>query len=91
MASGYVETGYIRFSTVEPKRFEFVGVRMKGQGTIAVETIDRDGAAASIVSLDLGASGSDYSLNRSTSETILALRFTLTQASTTSGPTLNSW
>jgi hypothetical protein len=91
VASGYVRTGQIRFNTVEPKRFEYITARVTDGGTVGIETIDDTGAATSVVTIDAGSSSPDYPLDRPISETSLALRFTLNQATATTGPTLTSW
>src|ERR1044072_888521 len=64
---------------------------MAGLGTVGVETVEEDGTTTSVVTTDVGNAGEDYSLTRSEGETALGLRFTLNQATTTTGPTLLSW
>lgn len=91
VVQGYVQTAYVRFNTVEPKRFEYITARMTGAGTVGIESVDEAGVASSIVSIASGSSTPDYPLGRVTSETVLGLRFTLNQATATTGPTLTSW
>ncbi len=90
VTSGWLRTGQIRFNTVEPKRFEYVTARIKGAGTVGVETVDSDDVETSVVTLSADLT-SDYQLLRSEGETQLGFKFTLTQATATTGPTLSSW
>jgi hypothetical protein len=91
VTSGTLRTGYIRFNTIEPKQFRYVTVRMaNANGTVGVETYDRNGSAVSVVTVT-EYDNSDYDLGRTTSEEYIALRFTLNRESATVGPTLNSW
>lgn len=90
VTSGWVRTGLIRFNTVEPKRFEYVTARVTGAGTVAVETVDAADTATSIITL-AASLNADYPLQRPEGETSLGLKFTLTQGTVTTGPTLSSW
>ncbi len=88
--SGWLRTGFIRFNTIEMKRFQYVSVRGNGAGGIAVETYDADGDFNGIVTLD-GLRADDFSLGRAASDEYLALRITLSRSATTAGPWLRSW
>lgn len=90
VTQGWVRTGFIRYNTVEPKRFELVKTKILGSGVISVEVVDENETATSVASLDASL-GEDYQLYRNGPEVALALKFTLNQASATTGPTLASW
>jgi hypothetical protein len=54
MLSGYVKTGFHRFATLEPKRFDSVRVNMDGtSGTVEVIRVDASGAELSLFTLDV--------------------------------------
>lgn len=92
VTSGYMRTGYIRYNTLEPKQFRYVTMRQAdANGTVTIETYDRNGATASVTAID-GYDTADYDLNRSAADEFLAIKFTLTRdANPALGPTMQSW
>jgi hypothetical protein len=90
VTSGWMRTGYIRFNTVEPKQFSYVTARGTGAGAIVIESYDSGGTTNSVATID-SFLDQDFSLGRSDSEEYLALKFTLTRDTATTGPTLRSW
>jgi hypothetical protein len=90
--SGTLTTGYHRFATLEPKRFESVKVRASGTGgTITVSRVDQNGSVSSLHTLDVSADHeAEIGLGLSTPMEAVGLRFTLTRSATdvTLGPTL---
>lgn len=91
VTSGTLRTGFIRFNTLEPKQFRYISLRMAdADGSVSVETYDRDGATTSVVTVT-EYDPQDYDLGRTSADEYLSLRFTLTRESATVGPTLNSW
>jgi hypothetical protein len=94
-ASGWLETGYIRYGTVEPKHFKYLqttGLIAEGDG-IGIETIDTSGAVYNLLSLDTNTLAEDVKLSRPVGkQEMIALRFTLTNGSpVTDYPTLQSY
>lgn len=89
-AQGYLDTGFVRFDTVEPKQFRYISARLKGQGTASISTVDRNEVETGVVTID-ETSTQDYDMGRTVPEEYLGLKFTLNQASATVGPTLTSW
>ena len=69
-ASGWIETGKIRYGTVEPKFFRYINVQCTtGQGdTIDVYTIDKNGQELSIASLSEGLSNQDVLISSPSSK-----------------------
>ncbi|MFF3363578.1 hypothetical protein [Streptomyces misionensis] len=55
-ASGYLQTGRIRFNTLEPKIFKFVSVKTPAalMGSVGVSVIDPGGAETSILTISQG-------------------------------------
>lgn len=84
-ASGYIDTGAIRYNTMEKKHFKLVKVRIASPfaGTVAISTISKDGSVSSIITVGSAASADqDFSTNISTSQEQLAFRFTLGRSTT---------
>ena len=78
-SSGYLQTGKIRYGTIEPKFFRYVNVQCTtGQGdTIVVATIDKNGLENSIVTLSEGLSNQDVLIvTPSTKQEYMAFKFT---------------
>lgn len=85
VASGYLDTGAIRYNTMEKKHFKLIKVRPKlpWNGNIAVSTITKDGNVNSIITLTSDAmSDQDLGTNVNTSQEQLAFRFTLYRSAT---------
>jgi hypothetical protein len=83
VAQGYIDTGAIRYNTMEKKHFKLVKVRIASpfEGTVAISTIAKDGDIASIITVGNAASADqDFSTNISTAQEQLAFRFTLARS-----------
>ena len=77
--TGWLETGKIRYGTIEPKFFRYINVQCTtGQGdTIVVSTIDKNGLESSIVTLSEGLSNQDVLIvTPSTKQEYMAFKFT---------------
>jgi hypothetical protein len=80
VAQGYLDTGAIRYNTMEKKHFKLVKVRIASpfEGTVAISTIAKDGDVASIITVGSSASADqDFTTNISTAQEQLSFRFTL--------------
>ena len=80
VSSGYIDTGAIRYNTMEKKHFKLVKVRVTSpfEGTVAISTIAKDGDVSSIITLgSAGSADQDFTTNIPTSQEQLAFRFTL--------------
>lgn len=96
VSTGWLQTGFIRYSTVEKKHFKLIKPRVKAQmyGTIALASVRIDGTINPIITL---ASSMDYntdiSTGVSTPQEELAFRFTFAPEATdtTKGPELNGY
>lgn len=78
--SGYLDTGAIRYNTMEKKHFKLIKVRLTSpfQGTVALSTISKDGSVASIITIGSEASADqDFTTNINQPQEQLAFRFTL--------------
>jgi len=87
VASGYLDTGAIRYNTMEKKHFKLIKVRVTSpfQGTVAISTIAKDGDVASIITVGSEASADqDFTTNVYTAQEQLAFRFTLGRSTTDS-------
>jgi hypothetical protein len=83
--SGYIDTGAIRYNTMEKKHFKLVKVRIASPfaGTVAISTITKDGAVSSIITVGSAASADqDFTTNITTAQEQLAFRFTLGRSTT---------
>lgn len=89
VATGYLQTGYHRFGTLENKKFQTIHVRGSGNGgALAVSKVTDTGAVVPLYTLDLSQRDSaDITLRSDAPMERLALRFDLT-ASGESGPTM---
>ena len=77
--TGWLQTGKIRYGTIEPKFFRYINVQCTtGQGdTIVVSTIDKNGLENSIVTLSEGLSNQDVLIvTPSTKQEYMAFKFT---------------
>jgi hypothetical protein len=78
--SGYLDTGAIRYNTMEKKHFKLVKVRVTSpfQGTVAISTISKDGSVSSITTVGSEATADqDFTTSLATPQEQLAFRFTL--------------
>ena len=97
VSSGYIDTGAIRYNTLENKHFKRINVRLLSpvKGSVAISTIQKSGAVTSVVTVtsdamadqDIGTQISSAGLDQ------LALRFTLNRDSgdATKGPTFQAY
>lgn len=79
-STGWLETGKIRYGTIEPKFFRFINVQCStGQGdTIVASVIDQDGAESTIQELSGGFSNQDiYISSLQTKQESVSFKFTL--------------
>jgi len=84
VAQGYIDTGAIRYNTMEKKHFKLVKVRIASpfEGTVAISTIAKDGDIVSIITVgNSGSADQDFSTNITTAQEQLAFRFTLGRSS----------
>lgn len=88
--TGFIETGFHRFGTLEPKDFRTVSVRVEGVGgTVAVEKVLRNGAASSLVTLGVANFyDNEIPLNLAGPSDYIGLRFTLEPDDAGNVPTL---
>jgi hypothetical protein len=88
-ATGYLQTGYHRFGTLENKKFQTIHVRGSGAGgTILVSKVTDSGSVVPLYTLDPSQRASaDITLRADAPTERLALRFDFT-ASGANGPTL---
>ena len=85
VASGYIDTGAIRYNTMEKKHFKLIKVRVKSpmNGSVAISTITKDGTVNSVITVGSDAmADQDFTTNITTSQEQLAFRFTLGRSST---------
>lgn len=93
--SGYITTGAIRFTTLEPKHYKFIRARGSfTSGSLDVQTIDEDGTSYNVIthssaipSLEVTTSSPD------SSREFLSYKFTLARDTTitTNGPTFKGY
>jgi len=77
--TGWLQTGKIRYGTIEPKFFRYINVQCTtGQGdTIVVSTIDKNGLEISVSTLSEGLSNQDVLIvTPSTKQEYMAFKFT---------------
>jgi hypothetical protein len=93
VASGYIDTGAIRYNTLENKHFKLVKPRMLSpvNGSVGISTIDKSGAVSGVITVDGTFSvDQDFATNINVPADQLAFRFTLNRSSVDSAlsPTL---
>jgi hypothetical protein len=77
-ATGYIETSFHRFGTLEPKRFHTVRVRTEGtKGTIGISKVLPNGTLVSLYTMPAVDGETDVTLRSDIPLDRLALRFTL--------------
>jgi hypothetical protein len=94
-SSGWLQTGKIRYGTVEPKFFKYLqtrGLIASGDG-IAVQTIDNAGNSYDIITLDSSSVDENIELNQPRGgQEFIAIKFTLNNGSPiTNYPVLQSY
>jgi hypothetical protein len=90
--TGSLTTGFHRFGTLEPKKFQTVKVRVSGgAGTVAIYRVMSDDSEVSLLTIDLSATdGEDITLGLDTPLEMVGLKFVLSRdaGDATTGPTL---
>ena len=85
VTSGYIDTGYLRYNTMEKKHFKTVKVRpmLPMDAPIAVSVITKSGAVNSLITLaNDEQADNDISTKLTDSQEVLAFRFTLYRSTT---------
>lgn len=79
LLEGSLFTGFHRFATLEPKRFDSVRIHLAGtSGTVNVVRVMPDGTELSLITLDVSQThGEDVPLRLSTGEEAVGLKFVL--------------
>jgi hypothetical protein len=94
-SSGYLQTGKIRYGTVEPKFFKYLQTRglVPTGDSISVKTIDNAGNEYDIITLDSVSMGENVTLGQPNgSQEFIALKFVLTNGDPiTSYPVMQSY
>lgn len=97
IATGFLETGFIRYGTIEKKHFKLIKPRIKTpmDGSIAISSKLISGAINSIITLtnSTPALNSDISTNINSPQEVLAFKFTFNRSSTNAnlGPELDGY
>lgn len=92
VASGYIETSFHRFGTLEPKKFHTVQVRTAGEGgTITISKVTPEGSVVSLYTMPVGEGQASITLRADEPLDRLALRFTLEAPSPGDNPKLVSY
>lgn len=93
--SGYIETGQIRYNTLEPKNFKRVVARGEfTSGSMSISTIDSTNHQYDLINYDSVVGSPEVTITQpSGAQDSLGLRFTLYRDSTTisSGPTFHGY
>ena len=95
VASGYLQTGYIRYNTLEPKIFKLLFPRfISTNGGLSLQSIDAAGTAYNIGTYSQGETVTEGGIPYPASaQEYLGFKFTFTRstADTTLGPTFNGY
>lgn len=95
MASGYLQTGYIRYNTLEPKNFKrLLGRGEYEKGSMTLETVDEAGTIYDVISYDVSVPAVEVTTSQPpTAQEYLAYKFTLFRDGTDSslGPTFKGY
>lgn len=90
MPDGYIQTGYIRYNTLEPKNFKrLLGRGDFSYGSMTLETVDSSGTEYDLITYDATVSPVEVTTNQPpTSQEYLGYKFILTRdaTDTTQGP-----
>jgi hypothetical protein len=88
--SGYLQTGFIRYNTLEPKNFKrLIGRGEFEFGSMSLQTVDKDGLAYDVVSYDASVPAVEVTTSQPAgAQEFLAYKFVLTRDATdnTKGP-----
>jgi len=95
VASGYLQTGYIRYNTLEPKIFKLLFPRfISTNGGLSLQSVDAAGASYNIGTYSQGETITEGGIPYPASaQEYLAFKFTFTRSTsdTTLGPTFNGY
>ena len=95
MPSGYIQTGYIRYNTLEPKNFKRLIARGDyTYGSMTLETVDADGTEYDVVSYDSAVPSVEVTTsNPQEAQEYLAYKFVLYRDGTTPsrGPVMEGY
>ena len=95
MTDGYLQTGYIRYNTLEPKNFKrLLGRGEFTYGSMTLETVDADGTEYDVVSYDVSVPPVEVTTSQPAgSQEYLAYKFILYRdgTDTTKGPTFKGY
>jgi hypothetical protein len=93
--SGYLQTGFIRYNTLEPKNFKrLIGRGEFEFGSMSLQTVDKDGLAYDVVSYDASVPAVEVTTSQPAgAQEFLAYEFVLTRDATdnTKGPTFKGY
>ncbi len=93
--SGYLQTGFIRYNTLEPKNFKrLIGRGEFEFGSMSLQTVDKDGLAYDVVSYDASVPAVEVTTSQPAgAQEFLAYKFVLTRDATdnTKGPTFKGY
>ena len=95
MTSGYLQTGYIRYNTLEPKNFKRLIARGDyTYGSIMLETVDADGTEYDVITYDATVPPVEVTTSTpQTAQEYLGYKFILTRdaTDTTKGPIMEGY
>ena len=96
VASGYIDTGAIRYNTIENKHFKLFKplVQEPFYGSLGLSTIYKDGTVNPIITIGSAPlADQDFATNVTTPQSQLAFRFTLNRSGTdnTKGPSITGF
>ena len=95
ISSGYLQTGNIRYNTLEPKNFRRVIARGNyTYGSLTIDTVTEDGTEYEHITYDSSIPAQEVSTTQpETAQEFVAFKFTLTRDGTTSssGPTFKGY
>jgi hypothetical protein len=95
ITNGYLQTGYIRYNTLEPKNFKrLLGRGEFTYGSMTLETVDKDGTEYDIISYDSAVPGVEVTTSQPAgAQEYLAYKFILYRDGTdnTKGPTFKGY
>jgi hypothetical protein len=93
--SGWLQTGAIRYTTLEPKHFKFMRARGSfTSGSMDIETVDENGSTYSLISYSSAIGSPEVAISSpDTSREFISFKFTLYRDSTltSTGPTLKGY
>ncbi len=95
ITNGYLQTGYIRYNTLEPKNFKrLLGRGDFSKGSMTLNTVDEDGTVYDVITYDSAVPPIEVTTSQpANAQEYLAYKFTLYRDATTSslGPTFKGY